>query len=135
PEHGGHRVAGPAAEVLRPAIARVARPPEAVAGVAAHEVAAIAADGETLGVRPADVRADPLVEPERGNSPAARAVAVAGRGHPAAGSRAVHEAEVVGLDRGPAATADGLPGRHCRVVLRRGPPGNGMESAVSGRGD
>src|SRR5258705_1035462 len=57
-EHGGIRVARSTAEVLRPPVARVARPPEAIAWVAADEVAALVADRQPLGVGPAELRAD-----------------------------------------------------------------------------
>ena len=51
-----------------------------------------APDREPLGVRPADLRADPGVELERRDVASARAAAVAGRGDPAAGPGAVHQA-------------------------------------------
>src|SRR6516164_7423392 len=102
-EHRLVRVAGAAADVLRPPIARVARAPEAIARVAADEVAAVTVDGEQPRVRPADLRADPGIELERGDIPSARAAASAGRRHPSPGAGAVHQPEVVGLDLGPAA--------------------------------
>ena len=53
-----------------------------------------------------DLRRDPAVEPERRDVPAARAAAAPARGDPAAGPGAVHQPEVVRLDRAPAAAAD-----------------------------
>ena len=105
-EHRGACAARPAADVLGPAVAGVAGPAEAIAGVAADEVAAVVADREPLGVRPADLRADPAVELERGDVPTAGAAAGAARGDPAAGPGAVHQPEVVGLDGRPAAATD-----------------------------
>ena len=58
-EDGAVRVAGAAAEVLGPDVARVAGRAQPVAGVAADEVAALVADRELLGVRPGDLGADP----------------------------------------------------------------------------
>src|SRR6478609_8856934 len=97
---------GAAADVLGPGVVRVAGRAQTVARIAADEVAAVVADREPLGIRPRHLRADAAVEPERRDVATARAAARPARGHPAAGPRAVHEAQVVRLDRRPRATAD-----------------------------
>ena len=74
-EDGAVRIARAAAEVLAPAVAVVAGAAQAIAGVAAAEVGAHVVDGELLGVRPRDLRADPGVEPTAGRRSPARAAA------------------------------------------------------------
>ena len=105
-EHGRLGVARPATDVLGPGVVAVAGPAEPVARVAADEVAAVRPERELPRVRPRHLAADALVELQRGDGTAARAAAAAGRGDPAAGAGAVHEAQVVRLDRRPAAAAD-----------------------------
>src|SRR5688572_29367092 len=103
-------IARAASEVLRPAVARVAGAAQAVAGVAADEVAAVAPDREPLGVRPGDLAADAGIELEGGHISATGTAAIATGGDPAARPGAVHQAHVVALDRGPAAAAGGAAG-------------------------
>ena len=59
-----------------------------------------------LAYGPRHLGADAAVEPERRDVATAGAAAGPARGDPAAGPRAVHEAEVVRLDRRPRAAAD-----------------------------
>src|SRR3990172_12295132 len=106
PQHGGVRVPAPAAQVLCPDVARVARCAKAVAGGAAGEVAADVVDGQLLGVGPRDAGRDPGVLPQGGDVPATGAVGAAARGHQAARPGAVHEAQLVALDGGPGADTD-----------------------------
>src|SRR5690606_26268609 len=106
-QDGGERIARATAQVLGPAVAAVAGCPEAIARVAADEVAAHVAGGQLLGIRPGDLAADPAVELECGDVPAAGAGARAAGADDATGARAVHEVQVVALDGRPAARPDG----------------------------
>src|SRR5688572_9077737 len=104
-------IARAASEVLCPAVARVAGPAQAVAGVAADEVAAVAPDREPLGIRASDLAADPGIELEGGDVPTAGAAAAAAGSDPATCPRAVHQAHVVTLHGRPAPAAGGTAGR------------------------
>src|SRR4051794_8585401 len=141
-ENGGFGATAAAADILGPRVVVVSGAAEAIARAAADEMAAIGADREPLGVRPRDLRADTGIELERCDVASARAAAGTRRGDPATGPGAVHESEVVGFDRSPAAAADRAaagdgdrlrPARR-RVAGRRGPGARGLEDALlSGR--
>src|SRR6185295_7487750 len=124
-EHGAVRVPRSAAEVLAPAIARVAGTAQAIARIAATEVRAHVVHGELLRVRARDPRTDPGVEAECRDAAAAGATAIATGGDPAAGPGAVHQAKVVALDGPPAAATDRAATALRAVGRARRRPGRG----------
>src|SRR3990172_7360339 len=147
-EHRTVRVARAAAEVLGPAVAAVTAAVEPVAGITVGIVAADAARGEELRIRPRHPRRYAGAQRERRHIVAVPAAAVADaapvRLHPAAGTRAVEEAEVVllhaqpGCARRAAAPAGGRlrrrsgRGRRLRLDPEGGPEGHGGEIVRQG---